>query len=180
MNKISKKILIVGVSLILIAIALLIYFKYEEIYGKNKSEDIMKEILNNKDEGKDTFIIDDIEYIGYILIPSLDLDLPVSKTFSYASLKKSPALYYGSIKNNNMVICAHSYKSHFGNLYKLKQGDEIIFVDAKNNKYTYKVELVEELSSTDIKEMIESDFDLTLYTCTKDSIRRVTVRCNRI
>ena len=58
MNKISKKILLVGVSLILIAIALLIYFKYEEIYGKDKSEDIMKEILNNKDKEKDTFIID--------------------------------------------------------------------------------------------------------------------------
>ena len=31
-----------------------------------------------------------------------------------------------------------------------------------------------------IKEMIESDFDLTLYTCTKDGLRRVTVRCNRV
>ena len=28
--------------------------------------------------------------------------------------------------------------------------------------------------------MIESNFDLTLYTCTKDSKSRVTIRCNRI
>ena len=142
----------------------------------------MKTILNNKDNNKneDEIVIDDLKYIGYIVIPSLDLNLPISKEFSYSSLKKSPTLYYGSLMNNNMVICGHSYKSHFRYLYKLKQGDEVIFVDTKNNRYTYKVELVEELASTDIKEMIESDFDLTLYTCTRDGLRRVTVRCNRV
>ena len=134
----------------------------------------------SKNEENNLIVINDLEYIGYIVIPSLDLNLPVSKNFSYSSLKKTPALYYGSVKNNNLVICGHSYKSHFGYLYKLKKGDEIIFIDVNNNKYTYKVELVEELESTDIKEMIESDFDLTLYTCTKDGLRRVTVRCNRI
>ena len=108
------------------------------------------------------------------------MNLPISKEFSYSSLRKTPALYYGSVKNNNLVICGHSYKSHFRYLYKLKKGDEVVFIDANNNKYTYQVEVVEELNSTDIKEMIESDFDLTLYTCTKDGLRRVTVRCNRI
>lgn len=38
----------------------------------------------------------------------------------------------------------------------------------------------EEIGSTDIKEMVESDFDLTIYTCTNDNLRRVTVRCNRV
>ena len=163
MNKTAKKILYIGITLIIIALLLLIYFEWEEIYSKKESNDIMKTILNNKDNNKneDELVIDDLKYIGYIVIPTLDL-------------------YYGSLENNNMVICGHSYKSHFRYLYKLKQGDEVIFVDTKNNRYTYKVELVEELASTDIKEMIESDFDLTLYTCTRDGLRRVTVRCNRV
>ena len=97
-----------------------------------------------------------------------------------ASLNKAPSVYYGSILNNNLVICGHSYKSHFGNLYKLKKGDTITITDVNNNKYTYQVELIETLSSTDVKEMIESDFDLTIYTCTKDGLKRVTVRCNKI
>ena len=42
------------------------------------------------------------------------------------------------------------------------------------------METVEILKPTEIKEMIESNFDLTLYTCTKDSKSRVTIRCNRI
>ena len=182
MNKTAKKILYIGISLIIIALLLLIYFEWEEIYSKKESNDIMKTILNNKDNNKneDEIVIDDLKYIGYIVIPTLDLNLPISKEFSYSSLRKSPTLYYGSLMNNNMVICGHSYKSHFRYLYKLKQGDEVIFVDTKNNRYTYKVKLVEELASTDIKEMIESDFDLTLYTCTRDGLRRVTVRCNRV
>ena len=134
----------------------------------------------SKNEENNLIVINDLEYIGYIVIPSLDLNLPVSKNFSYSSLKKTPALYYGSVKNNNLVICGHSYKAHFGSLYKLKKGDTIIFTDISNNKYVYEVELIEELSPTSIKEMIESDFDLTLYTCTKDTLKRVVVRCNMI
>ena len=180
MNKTAKKILFVGILLIIISIFLLIYFEWEEIYSKKESNNIMNTIINNKDNNIDEIVIDDLKYIGYIVIPTLNLNLPISKEFSYSSLKKSPTLYYGSLENNNMVICGHSYKSHFRYLYKLKQGDEVIFVDTKNNRYTYKVELVEELASTDIKEMIESDFDLTLYTCTRDGLKRVTVRCNRV
>ena len=182
MNKIAKKILIFGISLIALSFLLLIHFEWEEKYSKRESNNIMNKLIDeeSKNEENNLMVINDLEYIGYIVIPSLDLNLPVSKNFSYSSLKKTPALYYGSVKNNNLVICGHSYKSHFGYLYKLKKGDEIIFIDVNNNKYIYKVELVEELESTDIKEMIESDFDLTLYTCTKDGLRRVTVRCNRI
>lgn len=180
MNKTAKKILYIGITLIIISIFLLIYFEWEEIYSKKESNNIMNTIINNKDNNIDEIVIDDLKYIGYIVIPTLNLNLPISKEFSYSSLKKSPTLYYGSLENNNMVICGHSYKSHFRYLYKLKQDDEVIFVDTKNNRYTYKVELVEELASTDIKEMIESDFDLTLYTCTRDGLRRVTVRCNRV
>ena len=180
MNKTAKKILFIGISLIIIAFILLIYFEWEEIYSKKESNNIMNTIINNKDNNIDEIVIDDLKYIGYIVIPTLNLNLPISKEFSYSSLKKSPTLYYGSLENNNMVICGHSYKSHFKYLYKLKQGDEVIFVDTKNNRYTYKFELVEELASTDIKEMIESYFDLTLYNCTRDGLRRVTVRCNRV
>ena len=88
MNKTAKKILYVGISLIIIALLLLIYFEWEEIYSKKESNDIMKTILNNKDNNKneDEIVIDDLKYIGYIVIPTLDLNLPISKELSYSSL----------------------------------------------------------------------------------------------
>ena len=49
-----------------------------------------------------------------------------------------------------------------------------------NNEYYYEVKVTEVLSPRDVKEMIESEFDLTLYTCTTDAINRFTVRLNRV
>lgn len=182
MNKISKRLLIIGIFLILLAVILCIYFEWEEVYSRRKSIETMKILLEETSDSNnsDTILIDGSQYIGYLSIPSLELDLPITKEYSYASLNKTPSVYYGSILNNNLVICGHSYKSHFGNLHKLKKEDTIIITDVNNNKYTYQVELIETLSSTDVKEMIESEFDLTLYTCTKDGLKRVTVRCNKI
>lgn len=188
MNKKAKILFIIGIVLIIIAGILAIYYASEEkrsSYSSKKAfEKLIKVVSKENDEiktsdnGFEYIVIDGIEYIGYIEIPTLNLELPITNGYSYASLKKSPALYYGTI-SNNLVICGHSYKSHFGYLYELKKGDKVIFTDVRGNKYIYKVELIEELKPYDVEKMIESDFDLTLYTCTKDSMNRVTVRCNR-
>ena len=172
MNKVSKILLGIGIILLSISLFLYIYYYMEDIYSSKMVNKTMNELVNNidikkSDNGFDIKIIDNEEYIGYIEIPSFN------------SLKKTPALFYGNL-NKNLVICGHSYKAHFGDLYKLKQKDKVIFIDVNNNKYVYEVELIETLKSTDVKDMIESDFDLTLYTCTKDGKNRVTVRCNRV
>ena len=184
MNKISKILFIIGISFVFSSLLLLLRFEVEEEYSKDMNDNTMGVLLdktNNLDNDNiDSIVINNVEYVGYLDIPTLELNLAITKYYSYNSLKISPAVYYGSIKNNNLVICGHSYKAHFGNLYKLKKGDLVIFSDVLNNKYIYEVELVEELLPTSIKEMIESDFDLTLYTCTKDALKRVVIRCNMV
>lgn len=181
MKRIAKIFLIIGIICILIAFSLWIYFNYEEVYSKKKSDETIKYLVKEISDSnvEETINIDEFEYIGYLIIPSLNLKLPITKNYTTTSLNISPSVYYGSIKSNNLVICGHSYKAHFGNLYKLNQGEEVVIVDVNNNTYTYQVELTEILDKTNIKEMIESDFDLTLYTCTKDGLKRVTVRLNR-
>ena len=184
MNRLSKLLLLMGIILLSLSILLYFYFQLEEICSGKMVKDTMNNLINDDSEviHNDNFdikVIDNEEYIGYLEIPSLNLLLPITNGYSYNSLRKSPALYYGNL-NSNLVICGHSYKAHFGNLYKLKQGDIVIFRDINNNRYVYEVEEVEILKPTEIKEMIESNFDLTLYTCTKDSKSRVTIRCNRI
>ncbi len=183
MNKKGKSLLIVGILFVVMSMLLTIHFEYEQVYSKIKSDDTMKQILNKTIDNKEnikTIEINGLEYVGYLVIPSLELNLPVTKEYTPYSLKISPSIYYGSIESNNLVICGHAYRNIFGNLYKLKPGDIVIFTDVNNKSYKYEVELIEELGSTDIKEMVESDFDLTIYTCTNDNLRRVTVRCNRV
>jgi len=124
--------------------------------------------------------IDGEAYIGLVEIPALGLKLPVMDEWSYPRLKKSPCRYAGSAYQNNLVISAHNYESHFGRLKELNEGSRISFTDSDGNRFLYEVVLVETLMPTDIKEMTSGEFDLTLFTCTVGGQYRVTVRCDRV
>ena len=58
-------------------------------------------------------------------------------------------------------------------------GDTVQFTDMKGKVYIYEVGDIEILPPTATEEMIVSDWDLTLYTCTYGGESRVTVRCER-
>lgn len=127
----------------------------------------------------DTISIDGYEYIGTLTIPSLDLELPVMSEWSYPGLKIAPGRYTGSAWTDDLVICGHNYTQHFGNLKYLETGDTLYFTDVNGNVFHYEVGEVVILQPTDVEEMIESDWDLTLFTCTIGGQTRVTVRCMR-
>ncbi len=121
--------------------------------------------------------VDGDSYIGILSIPSYGLELPVLSEWSYAGLKNSPARYTGSASAGNLVICAHNYEHHFGNIQNLSIGSEITFTDVTGTVYEYEVAEALTLQPTAISEMITGDWDLTLFTCTKSGQARVTVRC---
>ncbi|MCD8121459.1 MAG: sortase [Clostridiales bacterium] len=130
-------------------------------------------------ESEETAEIDGYSYIGFLSIPALDLELPVMSEWDYAKLKISPCRYVGSAKTDDLVIAAHNYSRHFGNLSKLTSGDEVYFIDMEGVRYTYTVEVIETLEPDAIEEMTDSDYALTLFTCTYGGQMRVTVRCSR-
>lgn len=124
-------------------------------------------------------VIDGIGYIGVLEIPSLTLELPIISQWNAAHARISPCRYSGSAYLDNMVICAHNYSTHFGNLSSLSQGDLIQFTDMDGNLFTYEVIELEILGATQIEEMCTGDWDLTLFTCTIGGQSRVTVRCTK-
>ena len=60
--------------------------------------------------------------------------------------------------------------------------DDMIFyvTDIWTSNIFFQLDFGKGNSLTDLHNENASDYDLTLYTCTKDGLRRVTVRCNRI
>ena len=136
-------------------------------------------ILNPKME-MPTVTVNGYEYVGYLEIPDLDLYLPVMSEWSYPLLKNSPCRYAGTVYQDNMVIAAHNYQQHFGHLKELSIGAEIRFVDVDGNQFIYNVGEIEQLNPTQIKDMTESDWDLSLFTCTISGQFRFTVRCERV
>ena len=145
-----------------------------------RQELVYPDYILNPNMDMPTIEIDGNDYIGILEIPDLELELPVMSHWSYSHLKTSPCRYTGSTYLNNMVIAAHNYIRHFGHLKELSEGATVIFTDIDGNVFTYKVALVEMLLPTDIETLENSNWDLTLFTCSISGSCRVTVRCNKI
>ncbi len=124
--------------------------------------------------------IDGENYIGYLSIPILELDLPVMSDWNYPKLKKSPCRYVGTVTGDDLVIMAHNYEYHFGRLDELSQGDSVFFTDTEGSIVLYEVIARDVLNPTAIEEVTNGAFDLVLFTCTYGGQSRVTVYCNRV
>ena len=126
-----------------------------------------------------TLEIDGQTYIGYLELPTLGLSLPVMSEWSYPKLRIAPCRYWGSAYDDSLVILAHNYDRHFGRLQELAIGDPVQFIDADGVIYQYTVEKQEILEKPDVEKMVDSGYDLTLFTCTYGGRHRVTVRLRR-
>lgn len=120
------------------------------------------------------------EYIGILDIPSLQISLPVMNEWSDSNLRLAPCRYSGTIYRQNMVIAGHNYSSHFGALENISPGALVNFTDAEGNCFSYEAAAVEVLAPDAVSEMVEGEWDLTLFTCTFGGRSRVTVRCEQI
>lgn len=123
--------------------------------------------------------IDGQNYIGILEIPDCNLELPVISDWSYPRLKIAPCRYDGSAYTDDLIVAAHNYQSHFGDLNVLQEGEEVILTDMDGNVFRYKVIEREILLPADVKEMQAGNWDLTLFTCTFGGSYRVTVRCEK-
>lgn len=193
MNKKKTAVIFMASGLILIisALSLLIYNNIQSNKAKESSAGLMtslqaaisENIINSlpEDPFDSEMKIKDIDgygYIGYLYIPSLELELPVMSQWDYDRLKISPCRYYGSTKTDNLVIAAHNYKYHFGYIGHLNAGEVITFTDMDGKVFSYKVTSVELLSPTDTDKVKDTGDDLILYTCTYGGASRITVRCS--
>jgi len=128
-------------------------------------------------DGTSYVVVGKIAYMGIIKIPKLSIELPVNYSWSYPALKNSPCRYSGSVETNDLVIAAHSYKTHFRYINTLEPGDEVIFTDASGTEYRYTVVTTDVVHPSDTRSVVTSPYDLSLFTCTYDSRSRTVVRC---
>lgn len=181
--------MVFGVLLIVAALSLMIYNYCADRQASQSADNLIPKLkLSATESDKDKNASDEMKvveidgygYVGYLEIPALGLELPVMAECDYGRLKISPCRYYGSVKTNDLVIAAHNYTRHFGRLSRLKIDDSVVFTDMDGNVYNYKIGNLETLAPTATAEMIQSDWDLTLYTCTYGGASRITVRCKKV
>jgi len=194
------RLFIIGTILIASAALLFLYNTKTDSDAQIRSSGIVEQIHEASENYKDIsspeqlipdyILVPEIEmpsaeidgnlYIGTLTLPDLDLELPVMGDWSYPKLKIAPCLYSGSIYEHNAVIAAHNYNSHFGRLPELDYDSNIIFTDIEGNRFYFAVVVKEVLDPKSTEDMINSGFDLSLYTCTLSGTSRYTVRCSLI
>lgn len=139
---------------------------------------ISEEIAQEIDTTMSTIEVDGFTYIGEVAIPAIDISLPVMNSVTGEGLKIAPGRYEGNYKENSLIIAAHNYQRHFGNIKYLSPGDQVVFLDVDGTEYFYEVAEIETVGGKKVSKMSEGDWDLTLFTCTYGGRNRVTVRCN--
>ena len=127
--------------------------------------------------------IDGNFYIGLIEIPEASISLPVISDWDYEKLKIAPCRFTGSVNEDDLVICAHNYSTHFSGIKWLSPGADVYFTTADGNAIHYMVTTIENVAPTDVATMIQDGvdpWDLTLFTCSTDGRTRCAVRCVRV
>ena len=205
-KKTGIAIVAVGAVLILSALLLLLYNRYEDAHAGQKAESLLASVEaaisaqatdtpaatapNRPDASQvpaptpldpemPVVMLDGYEYVGYVEIPILGLKLPVMSEWDDTRLKVAPCRQFGSSRTDDLVIAAHNYESHFGRLKDLSAGDTVTFTDMEGIVNTYCVEKIETLNPNEVDAVQNSGYDLVLYTCTKGGQTRVTVFCDR-
>lgn len=151
----------------------------EDATGPSAEEEVPDYILNPEMD-MPVKVIDGVEYIGTISIEKTGVTLPIALELNRKNLKTSPCRYKGSAYKDDLIIAAHNYPSHFGKIKYLEIGDAVVIKDMDGNEFDYQVVSSEILKGTDIEQMMEGDWDLTVFTCTIGGRNRVTVRCERV
>jgi len=197
--KLGIAFLLIGILLIAAALLLVVHNIREAHHAKEAAGIVLKEMkqAHLEENGKNqtpaateanigiaeeektmpVMEIDGYEYIGYLSIPAIQLELPVMSDWDDARLKIAPCRQYGTMDGNDFVIAGHNYISHFGALKKLSANDFVYFTDVENHCTVYQVAATEILEPEQIEEMKNSPWELTLYTCSMDGAHRVTIRC---
>ena len=158
-------------------VAFRIYAGIRDEQSFAKENDVIPDYLLNPDMSMPEEEIDGYSCIGYLSIPTLDLELPIMEEWSYPGLKIAPGRYAGSAYNGSFVICGHNYKTHFGTLHSLSSGDLIVFTDMDGNEFVYSVDNVETIEPNQKEKVLSDEWALTLFTCTPGGKTRVVVHC---
>lgn len=135
------------------------------------------------DRDMPSVMINGTGYAGWIFIPSLSMRLPVQSVWNYGMLDISPAIYSGSVYQNNLIIGGHSYITHFRSLRNIAPGARVTFFDTEGFSYEYEVEYSMSLNPNQGAVLLDEkneEWDLTLFTCNTGGQTRCVVRCVRI
>lgn len=174
-----KKIKILGIVLIVLGLSLIIGaigVKFFVLHKQNdmlvKYENKIKNYKKNKVNFKKGTSNDDIEGIGILIIPKINLKVVIGEGADLQTLKYAVGHFKGTAlpgQKGNFCVAGHRsyvFGEYFNRLNELNIGDEIE-VQTLNGKFKYKVYKTEVVLPSHVEVLnATSDATMTLVTCT--------------
>lgn len=199
MRKRNKIVIIVGLFLIIVAILLLLRFIYNKRVDRQKTDTIIENLFNMKDdisqiedsiepiqleypsqEVIEEYVLQD-NYLGYIEISSRGIKRLITfGTSDYVLNKGLVGMLNISAKLDdpfgNIILAGHSISNVFQNLHFAKIGDTIKIV-SYSATYNYKVIGKYTIEDDDLSyfKKVENKKILTLVTCKKNNHQRLII-----
>lgn len=93
--------------------------------------------------------------------------------------RSRPAVNAAVRRAETLADRVHNYKSHFGRLSSLSEGDEVRFTSQDGAEAVYTVEGTAQVSPEEPEALREGGCPLVLYTCTPGGKARVVVYCQK-
>ena len=172
--------LVLGLALAISAFVLLSMWRMEERAAEQSVSAALRQLEECSPSHRPEMQAEERELPGVLVIPALDLRLPVAEEWSDAALQQTPCRYVGSAEGGGLVIAGHNYDAHFGRLRQLSAGETVIFTDWQGCCHSYRVTAAEILRPAEVEKMVGGEWALTLFTCTPGGQRRFALRCEAV
>lgn len=168
-----------GILCFALALVITVFFLKEDREAQKESAKLLEQFQEEIEQTTETSTKEETEHILAVLeIPKLKRSLPVWNTYSEEQLKKTVCRYgEESVKQDQMIIAGHSYKSHFSKLGTLEKGDRISLYYADQKEENYVVSEVTQIDGNDVEGLFSGEWNLTLFTCNFGGEQRVVIRC---
>lgn len=194
MNRYGKLLLrVLGLLLLVMAAALAWHnisdARLAETASANIRQTLVKQttqqVIASEDGEMAVETVDGVDYIATLEISQVSLSLPVAAEYDFDQLSQTPARYSGSYYTKDLVICAHNYPAHFEPLNRLDLGEEVLLKTVTGQVYRYRITNRQTIEPTAVEQVFkdtasDTDWDLSLFTCTPDGLARVLVRCSLV
>ena len=195
MKKIFGLLLTLTGAVLLLAAGVLFFLQWREssLAGQN-SQNLLSQTMEVIRQERETTMYDPAEadtdpgqmpgtalsgydLIGVLRVSSVQVEQPIQSSWNYELLKVSPCRYSGSLEGEDLILLGHNYVTHFAPLRQVQLGDRVEFCDMSGIWHNFTVAEIQVLKAAQLDELTGSGYPLTIFTCTRDGVSRLVLRC---
>lgn len=187
-NVIQKICVIVGMIMLVSAMAGLIYWQWNITHSEKQARDYVQTLQalmpkpqdavveERRDNAMSALSVDGLDFVGIVEFPGYDSTLPVCG--DWGNVTRYPCRFSGSIYDGSLQLGATTQKGQYSFYREISLGDTVLFTDVEGNRYTFQVTAMRYENRIDQAVMQREEADLTLFVKNIYSFEYLIIFCD--